>query len=359
MKKRNIMVVTGGTGGHIYPALTLADALKSRGHEVAFIGNDHKMEADLVPAAGFKFYGIKNQGLVGNPLQKILILLAQIKPTLKSIKLLKQAQSEMVIGFGGYVSIPVGLAAAYLKLPLYLHEQNAISGTANRILQRFAQQVAVSYPTTINEFKAGKARFIGNPRGALFKPQNDAKGFFGDLNLDPNRFTILIVMGSQGSETINDYLKTMIPLVKDKAYQLIIVSGAKHYHEFMDDLDVPANVKIMEHINQLESLSYINGIVCRGGATTVSEVIAAQIPAIFIPSPYVVKNHQFKNIEPLIDAQAAYYVPEANLDAQVLVAELDRLFEDKLTYQRIKENIKAFQTPSAIDDFIALIDNYD
>ncbi len=356
MKKANIVMVTGGTGGHIYPAITLANALKAQNHTVTFIGNRHKMEAHIVPAAGFEFVGIKNRGLVGNPLQKLWILISQIKPTLQSIGILKQLKAERVIGFGGYVSIPVGLAAAWLKIPMYLHEQNAIAGLANTILQRFAKRVAVSYPESVSQFNPSKTVFIGNPRGGKVPTTMDKTAYFDSINLNPDRFTFLIVMGSQGSETINAILKASVSEFESKAYQAILVVGDQHYEAFKTGVKAPANVVVLSHVDQRALLVHVDAIMCRAGATTISEVIAANIPAAFIPSPYVVKNHQFKNIEPLLDAKAALYIKEQDFSMTSLFQTLDLLYEDKSLYGQIKTNMKPFQTPHVMEDFIELLD---
>ncbi len=356
MKPLKITIATGGTGGHIYPALALASALKNKGHLISFIGNDNKMEATLVPHANFDFYPIKNRGFFGNPIQKIVAIFAQIPPMLKSMQLLKRLQSDRVVVFGGYVSIPVGLAAALKGIPLFLHEQNAIAGLANKVLEPFAKAIAVSYPHSIHDFKTSKTKFLGNPRGALFEKQTNKEAFYSTLGLDSIKETVLLVMGSQGSETINEILKQLVNDESIRNYQMIVVVGKKHYEGFMQDVRINKNVCVVDTINQLEALSYVNLIVCRAGATTVSEIIAAQVPAIFIPSPYVVKNHQFKNIEPLIKQDAAWLLQEKDCSKESLLASINQALNDNQQYLLKQKNMQFFQTPNALSDFIEMIE---
>lgn len=360
MKSLKITIATGGTGGHIYPALALASALKNKGHIVNFIGNDSKMEAILVPQANFDFYSIKNRGLVGNPIQKIVAIFAQILPTFKSMQLLKKLQTDRVVVFGGYISIPVGLAAALKGIPLFLHEQNAIAGLANKVLEPFAKAIAVSYPHSVHDFKASKTKFLGNPRGALFEKQTDKEAFFTHLGLDVTKKTVLLVMGSQGSETINEILKQLVNDDSKRDYQMIVVVGEKHYSEFVQNVNTKKGVAVVGTINQLEALSYVDLIVCRAGATTVSEVVAAQVPAIFVPSPYVVKNHQFKNIEPLIKQDAAWLLQEKDCNKENLLTAINQAFSDINQYLLKQKNMQMFQTPNALGDFVEMIEhNYE
>ncbi len=356
MKNKRVLIATGGTGGHIYPGITLADALIEHDNDVIFIGNEGNMEATLVPASGYRFYAIKNKGLTGNAFLKIWRLLSQVKPTFISVKLLKKIKPDRVIVFGGYVSIPVGFAAWLCGIPLILHEQNAIAGLANRVLAPFASAIAVSYRDTMTQFPKKKTYFTGNPRGSLFVKKHEKKRFIDDLGLDHDMSTILIVMGSLGSETINHQLRFFIPLLKESNYQVIIATGVKHFDDFKKGIDQHVNCAIVDRIDQLTALSYVDVIVCRAGATTVSEVIASLTPAIFVPSPYVVKNHQQKNIDPLLQAEAALLLSEDDFDATSLHQMIRKLLSDPQKIENIKNNLQAFQTPQAIDDMMALID---
>lgn len=356
MKNKTIVIATGGTGGHIYPGITLADALKDKGYDVSFIGNKSKMEATLVPNAGYAFYGITNQGLVGNPIIKILRILAQVFPTISSIKHLQKIKPSRVVVFGGYVSIPVGIAAGLCRIPLFLHEQNAMAGLANKVLAPLAKGIAVCYPTTLDQFKNKKTYLIGNPRGSLFKKHDDKESYFETFNLNPQLETVLIVMGSQGSETINSQLKQFVPMLSEDSFQVILVTGKKHYADFIEGLDIPSSCAIVEHIDQLRALSYVDLMVCRAGATTVSEVIAAGVPAIFVPSPYVANNHQLKNVEALLHAEAALLLEEKDFTPDALLTTIHQVLDDEELQGSLIVNLQTLATPNATDRMIEMIE---
>lgn len=356
MKNRSIVIATGGTGGHIYPGITLANALKEKGYKVSFIGNKNKMEASLVPQAGFSFYGITNQGLVGNPLVKVIRIISQIFPTIASIRYLRKIKPSRVVVFGGYVSIPVGLAAWLCRIPLYLHEQNSMAGLANKVLAPFAHGIAVCYSSTLSQFKNKNTVLIGNPRGSLFVKRDDKEVYFNEHHLNPHLQTVLIVMGSQGSETINNHLKTLVPMLRNESFQAILVTGSNHYQEFMNDLTIPKNCMIVEHIDQLRVLSYIDLIVCRAGATTVSEVIAAGVPAIFVPSPYVANNHQLVNVKALLDADAAILLEEKDFTPDSLLSAIRGVLNNEDTSKRLMNNITRLATPHATEALIEMIE---
>lgn len=359
MKNKNIVIATGGTGGHIYPGIALADALVAKGYTVSFIGNKTKMEATLIPQANYSFYGIHNQGLTGNLVVRLIRIVSQIIPTLASISLLRSIRPSAVVVFGGYVSIPVGLAAWLMRIPLFLHEQNAMAGLANKVLAPLAKGIAVCYPSTVNAFKNNNVQVLGNPRGSLFVKRMDKQAYFASINLNPDVFTVLIVMGSQGSETINATLKETIPSLSDEPFQVILVTGNKHYGSFIKELTIPKNIVILEHVDQLRVLSYIDCIVARAGATTVSEVIAAQVPAIFVPSPYVANNHQLKNVEALIAENAALLLEEKDFDADSLVTMIHKVYDDRQLQKQLSYNLQALATPHASENFIKMIEHYE
>ncbi len=356
MKNNKIVIATGGTGGHIYPAIALAQQLKENQVEVSFIGNQQNMEATIVPKHGFAFYAIKNKGLNGSLLMKIWRMISQIGPTFVCMGLLRKVKPSRVIVFGGYVSIPVGLAAYFSRIPLILHEQNAIAGLANRVLAPFATKIAVSYDQTKNQFPIKKTVFTGNPRGTLFKQLTEKTLFLDKIGFTQDLPLVLIVMGSLGSETINEQLKALIPMTQKGKFQVLIATGIQHFEDFKQTVELNPYVYITGQVNQLEALSYTDLIVCRGGATTVSEIIASQMPAIFVPSPYVVKNHQFKNVEPLIEHEAGILLLEKDFKADVLYQLIiDTLNNDKLL-QQIKSNLKPLMKVDAIDHIIDIIE---
>lgn len=357
MKNKKTVIATGGTGGHIYPALTLADQLKVKTIDVAFIGNQNNMESTIVPAHGYDFYPIQNKGLTGSMLMKIWRMIAQIGPTIVCMRLLHKIKPDRVVVFGGYVSIPVGFAAFLSRIPLVLHEQNAIAGLANRVLAPFASKIAVSYFETVDQFPKKKVVLTGNPRGSIFKQYMEKESFLKDIGFKSDLPLVLIVMGSLGSETINEQLKAFVPMMNEGRFQVIIATGHKHYEDFTRNLQLNPFVHVTGQVNQIEALSYTDLVVCRGGATTVSEIIAAQMPAIFVPSPFVVKNHQYLNVKPLIDKDAGLLLLESDFTATTLYKKVVETLDHQVLLQAIKANLKTLTKVNAIDDLIDLIEN--
>lgn len=347
MKQIKVCIVTGGTGGHIYPALSVADACKANNYPVTFIGNKANMEASIIPSAGYVFYGIKNRGFSGNLAKKVTALLSQLSAIVHSIILMLIIKPTVVVAFGGYVCVPVGIAAKITGVPLLLHEQNAVAGLANKILAPLASGIAVCYQQTKSQFSKKKTRLIGNPRAALVV-KTDKNQLLTSLGLKTDKSTVLIIMGSLGSETINQLLKETIPLAAHTDHQYILVTGKKHYETFVEDMPVFENVVVLDHIDQIATLSALDLIVCRAGATTVAEVIEANLPAIFIPSPYVLKNHQYENIKPLLNKDAALMIKENGLTGEVLIKQINQLLHDPQRINALKTNLRAFETNNAI-----------
>jgi UDP-N-acetylglucosamine--N-acetylmuramyl-(pentapeptide) pyrophosphoryl-undecaprenol N-acetylglucosamine transferase len=357
MKNKKTVIATGGTGGHIYPALTLADQLKAKNVDVVFIGNKNNMEATIVPAHGYDFYPIQNKGLTGSVVMKIWRMITQLGPTIVCMRLLRDIKPNRVVVFGGYVSIPVGFAAYLCRIPLVLHEQNAMAGFANRVLSLFASKIAVSYLETVDQFPKRKVVLTGNPRESVFKRYREKDSFLSEIGFKNDLPLVLIVMGSLGSETINEQLKAFVPMMNEGRFQVIITTGQQHYEDFSKNLQLNPFVHITGQVNQIEVLSYTDLIVCRGGATTVSEIIAAQIPAIFVPSPFVVKNHQYLNVKPLIDKNAGLLLLESDFSASTLYNKIVETLDNDELLQTISSNLKTLAKGNAIDDLIDLIEN--
>ena len=357
MKNKRTVIATGGTGGHIYPALALADQLKVKHVDVVFIGNKDNMESIVVPAHGYDFYPIRNKGLTGSVYMKIWRMIAQLGPTIVCVRLLHRIKPDRVVVFGGYVSIPVGFAAFLCRVPLVLHEQNAMAGLANRVLSPLASKIAVSYLETVNQFPKRKTVLTGNPRESVFKRSLEKDLFLKNIGFRNDLPLVLIVMGSLGSETINEQLKAFVPMTNQGRFQVIIATGHKHYEDFIKNLQLNPFVHVTGQVNQIEALSYTDLIVCRGGATTVSEIIAAQMPAIFVPSPFVVKNHQYLNVKPLIDKDAGLLLLESDFSATSLYERIVETLDNQQLLQTIKLNLKTLTKANAIEDLIELIED--
>lgn len=355
---KRICLVTGGTGGHIYPALALADKLKQRDPdcEILFVGNEDRMEADLVPQAGYPFASLKTKGLEGSIWHKMQAGVEMVTAISKAKKILKDFKPDVVCGFGGYVSAPLIMAASRLHIPVVVHEQNSLAGKANRLAARKADKIAICYDKAAQAFDPAKTVFIGNPRGSVAAASAGDPAYVHRLGLDPHKRTILVMMGSLGSSTMNeviakalsrpiDDLQFVIAAGKDNA------AGASPFDNRQDIITVP-------YVDTLKIYPFIDGLVCRAGATTIAEITAIGLPAILIPSPYVANNHQYYNASVLKNAGAAELVEEKDLlkDPMILARAIHGFFGSKDILESARSNARKLGRPHAADDLADLLE---
>lgn len=346
-----ICIVTGGTGGHIYPALALAQIWKEQeAIECFFIGNDDRMEAQLIPQQGFPFYGLHAKGLTGSKLDMVKSGMLMLKAEQKAKKILKKEKADLVIGFGGYVSAPVILAAKQLGIPTMLHEQNSLPGKSNLLLAKGADAIVTCYPKASERFPAEKTRLLGNPRASLVAKADGDLDYFKSLGLDPDKKTIMVMMGSLGSSSVNEAMIDALKNVRD--FQILYICG-KDNEDFKNAFD-QENVHAVEFVDTLKIYPFLHGIIARAGATTLAEVSALGLPSILIPSPYVANNHQFYNASEMVDLNASVMVEEKDLNASSLQKAIDRAFRNDEVYEGMVESARAIGRPQAAYDMITL-----
>lgn len=352
-----ICIVTGGTGGHIYPALALAKIWqKCDEHaEFLFIGNDDRMEADLIPEQGFEFRSLHTSGMVGNPLKRARAVWQMLAARDKAKGYLKDFQADLVIGFGGYVSAPVMLAASALRIPVVIHEQNSIVGKANQLVMNKASAIITCYTKPEEVFPKDKIHYLGNPRATIAKEADFDEEYFKSLGLDPNKKTILIVMGSLGSSSVNELMKTALKDA-DKNLQFLYVCG-KDNDQDLNLFNGQENIHVVPYVDTLKIYGKIDGMICRAGATTLAEVTALGIPSILIPSPYVASNHQFYNAKMLEEQGAADIIEEKNLNGKILQEHIQKVFSDPAKREEMKERALAMGKPNAAYDIIKLCES--
>lgn len=352
-----IAIAAGGSGGHIYPGLTLAQALRERGHEVFFIGNTDRLEAKMIPEAGYAFKAIANKGLQGSMFDRAKAIESQFSAYRKALAILKQEKPERVIVFGGYVSVPVGLAARRLRIPLIIHEQNAFAGKANKLLDRFAQAVIISYPITKKDFHNQHILLLGNPRSSVVNMQTHSEEEFKRLALRKDLPLVLTVMGSQGSGSLNKILTQLVLRYAPEDFQLVIATGPRYYDAIHAQLpDVPSNIRVVDYVNQLQLLPYTDLIVARGGATSASEIMAYGVPSIIIPSPYVANNHQFYNAQAMFVAGAGVMLEESTLSADLLYETIERLVHDPDRLKKMHEAALSLAKPDACLQLVKVVE---
>jgi UDP-N-acetylglucosamine--N-acetylmuramyl-(pentapeptide) pyrophosphoryl-undecaprenol N-acetylglucosamine transferase len=352
-----ICIVTGGTGGHIYPAVSLAHALKDQdpSHELFFIGNSDRMEATELPAMGFDFVGLPAKGFNGSIFAKAEALSALFKSKAMAMKILKQRKPDIVIGFGGYVCVPVMQAAFALHIKTMLHEQNSIVGKANRVLMGKVDAIVCAYEANLSIFPKNKTRLLGNPRTYEIKHHHNVLNMHDLYNLDPKLPTVLIVMGSLGSESVNRVLPEALQQFSEAKIQVIVATGKRHYEDFLTMVPPMKHIVITPYVDQLALMPQIDVMVCRGGATTAAELTVLQTPSIIIPSPYVPNNHQYHNAKALFDVQASALIEEKDLSANLLFERVNALVNDPVARELMKKQAQTLAKADAAEAMIAWI----
>lgn len=350
----NICLSAGGTGGHIYPAIALADALIEKGHTIYYIGNKDKMEAQIVKDKPYTFLPIKNEGLKPGLFAKVKGITSQFKAITECKKYLNDYHIDLLVSFGGYVTFPACVAAKQLKIPYYIHEQNSIAGKANKAVSKSSEGIIVCFEEVMKQFNHHDIRFYGNPRASIAASIEKDETYLSSLNLSSDSPIVYFVMGSLGSssmgEMVVEYLKTH-PL---ENYQFVISAGSKN-NEVYDEIKQLKNVFVFDYVDQLQMLKHCDLVISRAGATSIAEISAALVPAIYVPSPYVVANHQYFNALELKNEQAAYLIEEKDLTAETLFNTIQELLNDTDKRNHMSASLKKFAKVNAIEDIIGWI----
>lgn len=351
--KKKIVIATGGTGGHIYPALALAEIWKEQEPdlEIVFIGNDNRMEADLIPEKGYRFLPLHASGLTGSLVHKVKAVLQMLRSIGRAKTYLKAEKPDLVIGFGGYVSAPVLMAAHSLHIPVLMHEQNSVVGKSNKAAARDADGIIICYEKAASAFDPKKTRMLGNPRASLAARAVKDEAYFTSLGLDPGKKTILVVMGSLGSSSVNELMEQALKDL-DESLQILYVCG-KDNEEDLHRFDHLPNVHAVNYVDTMRLYRMLDGIICRAGATTLAEITALGIPAIIIPSPYVTANHQFYNASMLEQKNAALMIEEKDLNAETLRKAVEKAFLNEENRAALAKGALEAGKPHAAQDMIA------
>ena len=356
MRKIKIIVSGGGTGGHIFPAISIANALKAKQNdiEILFVGADGKMEMEKVPAAGYKIIGLPIRGLQRNFSKENLKFFSRLFKSLrKAKKIIKEFKPDAVVGVGGYASGPLLHAANKMGIPSLIQEQNSYAGITNKLLAKKANKICVAYQGMERFFPADKILMTGNPvRKDLAKLEDlssEAQQFF---NLDPNKKTLLVIGGSLGARTINLSIIENIEAFKDKSIQVIWQCG-KFYHKEMKEKLAEANihnVQVSDFIARMD-LAYAAAdlVISRAGAGTISELCLVKKACILVPSPNVSEDHQTKNAMALVNQDSARMIPDIE-SKERLVKEALMLLDNDSELEKLEKNIALLAKPNAADE---------
>lgn len=336
-----VIISAGGTGGHIYPAIAIIKKIKEEepNSEFLYIGTSDRMEKDLIPELGIKYEEITVSGLKRKlTLENFKVLAQFLKARNKCKKIIKEFSPDVVIGAGGYVTGPVIWAAKKLGKKTFIHEQNSVVGLSNKYLTRYADKIGVSFESTLQEFPKNKVVLTGNPCSE--KALSIKKANKEEYGLSKNKKLVLIVMGSLGSQSINDKIVSFINAFRGKDYEIMFITG-NSYYEKVKKLRTPDNVKIVPFVYELPALMKATDLmITRAGASTISEITVLGVPSIFIPSPYVTNNHQYKNAMDLVLKNAALILEEKDFNKDNLINLIDKTLTDKEAYNKMKSNLQ-------------------
>jgi UDP-N-acetylglucosamine--N-acetylmuramyl-(pentapeptide) pyrophosphoryl-undecaprenol N-acetylglucosamine transferase len=354
---KRVILSGGGTGGHIYPAVSVAEALKKRlgdDVEILFVGAEGKMEMSLIPNLG---YNIKGLTIVG--LQRRLTLKNFALPyyLLRSLhqarRIIKEFKPDVVAGFGGYASAPIVFAAQTMGIPTVIQEQNSYAGLVNKIVGGRAKCVCVAYEGMERFFDKAKIVQTGNPlRSAFGKDDIDRKEAFAHYGMQEGMPTILIVGGSLGTRTLNNMMKSWIVTLGGEAPVQVIWQTGRFYEKEMREFlaNYPTkNITLVPFIDRMDyAYEIADVVISRSGACTVSELCLAKKPTLFVPSPNVAEDHQTKNARALVDKGAAMMVSDAEATDCGISAAL-KMVADEALLAKLSKNIAKLATPDAAE----------
>ena len=360
-----VVIAGGGTAGHVFPGLALGRVLAEQGHRVAFAGTSVGLEAKLVPANGFEFHVIRARPLVRRvstaAIRAPLVALAATRDCRPLVR-----DSDVVVGMGGYVSVPTILAAGLERVPAVLHEQNAVPGVANRALSRTCKAVALSFREAGRYFPRRVRRVVtGNPvrqaiLGVLSERDALARRARREFGLEEGRSTVLVFGGSQGALRINEAAIGACERLAGRAdLQILLITGPAHLDRFRGRLSSNATgllVRVVGFVDHMELAYAVSDlVVSRAGATTVAEVSCCGIPSILIPYPYATGQHQQANARALERAGGASVVADELLSAEALASRIEALALDAELLRKMAAGSASFGRPRAASDVAQLV----
>jgi UDP-N-acetylglucosamine--N-acetylmuramyl-(pentapeptide) pyrophosphoryl-undecaprenol N-acetylglucosamine transferase len=356
----NVIISGGGTGGHIYPALAIIQAIKDRYPEtkILYVGAEDRLESQLVPENGIDFVGLKIKGISRkNPFTNVKTFTLFQQAIKKSNKLIEDFKPDVVIGTGGYASSAVLYAAQKKKIPTIINEQNLYPGVTNKLLAKKAKVIAISFADSKMHFAKklqSKVVLTGNPRGQqVYKTKSDYK--LSEIGLKNNKSTVLIFGGSLGAYRINKAVLDSINRYADeKEFQTIFVTGKKYFESVQIQLEEEKisqkNIAVLPYVDNMDELLHeIDLIVSRSGATTLAEITALGLPSILIPSPNVTGNQQELNAKSLVSKKAARMILEPELTGDKLFHDIKKLITNKPKLIEISANSKEIGIDNAAD----------
>ncbi|SFB78060.1 UDP-N-acetylglucosamine--N-acetylmuramyl-(pentapeptide) pyrophosphoryl-undecaprenol N-acetylglucosamine transferase [Kaistella jeonii] len=349
----------GGTGGHIFPAIAIADEIKKRfpTAEFLFIGANGKMEMEKVPQSGYKIVGLNIAGFDrGNLLKNINLPFKVMSSLMKAKKAIKEFKPDFAVGTGGFASGPALFTASRLGVPIFVQEQNSLAGKTNIFLSKKAKAVFTAYPNMEKFFHGTKTFFLGNPiRKNIITDLTDSKQAKEKLGLNPDKLTILSVGGSLGSRTLNNGWKENLEEINHKGYQLIWQTGKTDFKDLSSSIQHSESIQIKEFISDMAlAYSAADIIVSRAGAIAISELAMAKKPVLLVPFPFASEDHQTKNAMTLVEKNAAKMVKDIEMKEKFLPTLLE-ICENENLRKEMSANLEFFAKPKATEEIVTEI----
>ena len=365
MAKLRIILSGGGTGGHIYPAVSVGEALKRKygdDVEILFVGAEGRMEMERIPALGYRIEGLPVAGLQRKlSVKNFALPYKVVKSVSRAKKVIREFGPDAVVGFGGYASAPVLWAAQKLKVPTVVQEQNSYAGVTNKIVGKKAQRVCVAYDGMERFFPAGRIVKTGNPLrshfGDISSKKVEALNYFG---LEGGKPVILLVGGSLGTRTLNNAVMRWLDEIAEKQEMQLIWQTGKYYeaglNEELKGRELPG-IWRGAFIDRMDlAFAAADVVVSRAGASTVSELSLVGKPTIFVPSPNVAEDHQTKNAQALSSVGAAMLIPDNEAVERVIPAAIE-LAADATQMEEMRKNILALGIADSADRVVTAIED--
>ena len=349
------LISGGGTGGHIFPAISIANALKQIDPhcEVLFIGAEGHMEMERVPAAGYNIEGLKVEGLDRQHLLRNVKVICNLLSSLpKARRIIKNFKPDVAVGVGGYASAAALLVAKSMNIPIVLQEQNGFAGVANKLLAKKAEKICVAYSGMERFFPADKIILTGNPiRQNLFNPELDKNEAYAAFGFKNNIPTLLVMGGSLGAMTINNGMIKGLKQFAQAGVQVIWQTGKRYFADAKKAFDKNpcSNVLVTDFISRMDyAYAIADVVVARAGASTISELTFLGKPAILIPSPNVAEDHQTHNAMALANQNAAICLPDKEAEEKLAPLAIDLLLDDERKSSIAENSKKMAQNDSAL-----------
>lgn len=351
-----VIISGGGTGGHIYPAIAIANALKAKDPtiQILFVGALGKMEMEKVPKAGYDIIGLPIAGIKRElSADNLSFPFKLIRSLLKARNIIKNFRPDVAVGVGGFASGPLLMMASMMGVPILIQEQNSYAGITNKLLAKRAKSICVAYPNMEAFFPKDKILLTGNPvRNDIINAHQKREKGYAHFGLNPNRKTLLVIGGSLGAKTINESIEAGLKHFVDSGYQVLWQTGKAYFEkakEATEKLKTP-HLQVFEFIYEMDfAYSVADVVVSRAGALSVSELCLVAKPAILVPFPFATEDHQTKNAMSLVKQNAALLVKDQNAREELVQTAL-QLLQDTNKQQELRNNIQKLARPNAANE---------